>query len=218
VKVANGRAAVLNNQRTDSLLTTRYRPRRNKAKYKDTNDTALSKVAMTESKPAKLNPEPESTGTYFKSLIVWINKLIKHKRFIETRKRIKNGDNLYDLSSDEIGSLKTMGPWTFNIYESVLAVVPAHLFLKVMDFFFRLSVNTENRVVGNDPYSLALGTEKAKLLPSVEAFFTPFYWPVILLAITCGAKLIFVVAALFIFLEYLAVHYLAVIRVWARGF
>jgi hypothetical protein len=128
--------------------------------------------------------EPESTRAFFKNLFSWFDKATKWKRFRNTRWYIKRGERLFDLSADELSKLKVMGPWTFNVYETVVAAIPAQMLAKIVNFFFPYDPPPPQIPESLSLYQKALFRDINKLAPSVDNFFRPFLVPTLLLAIS----------------------------------
>lgn len=128
--------------------------------------------------------EPESTRAFFKGLFSWFDKATKYKRFRKTRQSIKQGERLFDLSADELTKLNVMGPWTFNIYETMLAAIPAQMVVTVLNFFFPYEPSSPQIPKSLSLYQQAFIRDYYKLAPSVHSYFKPLIVPTILLAVS----------------------------------
>lgn len=73
------------------------------------------------------NSEPDSPRAVVKEYFSWFEKITKWKRFRKTRECIKRGEDLFDLSDKELNEFDLMTPFKFNLYETVLAVLPAQI-------------------------------------------------------------------------------------------
>jgi hypothetical protein len=128
--------------------------------------------------------EPESTRVFFKGLFSWFDKLTKYKRFRKTRRYIKQGERLFDLSADELSKINAMGPWTFNIYQTMLSAIPAQVVATVLNFFFPYEPPSPQISNSLSLYQKAFLRDYYKLSPSVHNFFRPLIVPTILLAVS----------------------------------
>ena len=76
---------------------------------------------------------------------------------------MRNGQPLYRLTRDELHKRGLMGPWTFNLYEVVVAAVPTIVLLRILDFFTRGT----RSVVSLNPFESAMGRAGTMLGPLV---------------------------------------------------
>lgn len=128
--------------------------------------------------------EPESTRVFFKGLFSWFDKVTKYKRFRRTRQYIKQGKKLFDLPADELSKINAMGPWTFNIYQTMLAAIPAQIVATVLNFFFPYEPPLRQITKSLSPYQKEFIRDFDKLAPSVHNYFRPLIVPTILLAVS----------------------------------
>jgi hypothetical protein len=142
----------------------------------------IIKGITEEELPSSVEPEP--TRTFIKSLFSSFDKVTKWKRFRRTRRYVIKGEKLFDLTGEKLSKLKVMGPWTFNIYETVLVAIPSQILAKVVNFFSPYEDTLLPIPESSSLYEKATIQEINKLAPSVESFFTPLIAPTILLAIS----------------------------------
>jgi hypothetical protein len=131
----------------------------------------------------ELEKEPESTRVFFTSVFSWFDKATKYKRFRKTRRYIKEGKNLFDLSGEELSKLDAMGPWTFKMYETFLAALPSQILGAVLNFFmpYEPSPQTTGQL---SQYQEAFIRNYYKFAPSVDNFIRPGLIPLMLLAVS----------------------------------
>jgi len=65
------------------------------------------------------------------------------KSFIRTKRAISKGEPLFDYNKSQLEGNSYMGPWKFNLTESIFAVLPALAALNILTFLFPEEV-TEN--------------------------------------------------------------------------
>ena len=131
--------------------------------------------------PAEKDPEP--TRVFFTSVFSWFEKATKYKKFRKTRRYIKEGENLFDLSAEDLSKLQAMGPWTFKLYETFLAALPSQVLGVLLDFLIpykRLPPTNEQL----SQYQEAFIRNYYELAPSVDNFIRPGLIPVVLLAMS----------------------------------
>ncbi|HEY0795244.1 MAG TPA: hypothetical protein VGD64_05640, partial [Acidisarcina sp.] len=129
--------------------------------------------------PRELGPEPPLT--FFKELLGWFDKYSRLKRFMATRRAIRDGQILVDLSSEDLRRLDLMGPLRFNVYESTLAGVPSLLITACVGVLFPLEPKAVPFVDAQSDFARAFLIEVSKVTPSVFRTISPFVPPVILL-------------------------------------
>jgi len=83
-------------------------------------------------KPRSRRPLPDQP-----ELLKSLRKRVKDVHsFWRTRRAIRDGKLLYDYAKTDLESNGLMGPWTFNLAESVFVAIPALATSKVLSFLY----------------------------------------------------------------------------------
>jgi hypothetical protein len=111
----------------------------------------------------------------FKELWPWasdkIDRASKIIRFYRTRQKILNGEMLWNLSKDEIDSSKLLGPWQFNIFQSVLSALPVIVMTTIWGFLSPAVVGS--KPMDPDFLSPAAWEFARKLCPAISSLVLP---------------------------------------------
>ncbi len=126
-------------------------------------------------------PDPEPTWGYIKGLIGWLDEYTKFKKFLATRRAIRSGTPLVDLSTEELKAQNLMGPLTFNVYESTLAGLPSLVIALIIGALFPLEDTVIQRTGVESEFTKALVLEASRALPPVSKASSPFIAPLLLL-------------------------------------
>jgi len=124
---------------------------------------------------------PESPLTYFKELVGWFEKYTKLKKFLVTRKAIREGEVLVDLSADDLKQRDLMGPLSFNVYESTLAGLPSLLITTFVGILFPLVPKVVEPDGALSEFQRAFLVEVSNIAPAVVKTLSPFIPPLFLL-------------------------------------
>ncbi|MCP4580577.1 MAG: hypothetical protein GY839_03095 [candidate division Zixibacteria bacterium] len=65
----------------------------------------------------------------------WITNVLHLRTYFNMRKRIRGGEPLWELSGVQVRQQGLLGPWAFNLYESILATFPASIIIVVAKYF-----------------------------------------------------------------------------------
>lgn len=111
-----------------------------------------------------------------KSLRKPLDFLAEFRKFWKTKKAVKNGVPLYDWTPFQRKEGGFLGPWSFNIQETVFATLPAIVVVKVLDFLF------------GKPRIETLGFDQldrraqvfAEIVKSTDQFFNAFIAPTLI--------------------------------------
>lgn len=101
-------------------------------------------------------------------------KVNRLKRFLETKKAVKRGERLFEFTKPELRARNYMGPWEFNLTESVFAALPALAALKVLDFLY-------------PPHRVNYPNIATELSAEIMGWLAPILVPLSLLFIAKGA-------------------------------
>ena len=93
-------------------------------------------------------------------------------RFFRTRHAIHQGHTLYLFSQEEIEARGLLGPWLLNFYESILASLPAFIFLRITSIF----------------QSPVIEDEAVRIASEINNSLTPFLFPITFLLSSWAAS------------------------------
>ncbi len=121
-----------------------------------------------------------SANPFLKKLLEHEERFLRWRRFARTRSAFIRGEPLHDWPVAIRRERGVMGPWTFDLYESVLAATPAILVLKVLDFLKPPppgfgAPTAESFFAQAVPRTLREDT--ASIVPDVTSFLAPFWVP-----------------------------------------
>ena len=100
-----------------------------------------------------------------------INKL---KSFFKTKSAIINDERLFEYGKNKLVANGYMGPWQFNLTESVIATIPALAVLKILEFLFPAP-------------SQEAASELEQMIGSIVSWLEPFFIPLSLFIIAWSA-------------------------------
>jgi hypothetical protein len=98
-------------------------------------------------------------------------------RYEKTRTGVRNGVALYDYSKAQLAASDFMGPWTFNLTESILIGLPIIFLTKVFTFLWPY---TPPAPVRASPLAVAIG----EIFPGVLSFLQAILVPLTLTAVS----------------------------------
>jgi hypothetical protein len=130
-----------------------------------------------------LNPSsstPDSPRSIFKEYFSWIDQFTKWRKFRATRDCIKRGEDLFDLSDDELNQFGLMTPFKFNLYEAILAALPAQVAFKLFDFFLPDKVQSKEVEFGTS-FGRHMARDGDKLIDAISLLLFPLLPPLVLL-------------------------------------
>jgi hypothetical protein len=107
-------------------------------------------------------------------------------KYFHTRRLLNAGKPLYEYTPAELNAAGAMGPWTFNLTESVLASLPTVLLMKVITLLWPvgpLEYPGFFLLTGLSPMS-ELGKRMNEYAGSMSAGLEPFMVPLLLMLLT----------------------------------
>ena len=118
-------------------------------------------------------------------LIDELEHVTKFKKFMDTRKAILSGENVFDFSRKELEESGLMRPLVFNTYESVLAGMPGIILANVLSILQPVKGLIYRPLNPASPYSLQCAAVADSLLSAMQKFVDPVLPPLILLLNAC---------------------------------
>jgi hypothetical protein len=96
------------------------------------------------------------------------------RKYFHTRRLVRAQVPLHDYTPERLTGAGAMGPWTYNITESILASLPAALLAKAAAFFWPLPKRAEVEEIQT------IWQRAAELEPTISAAVQPFIFPFVL--------------------------------------
>lgn len=85
--------------------------------------------------PNLLPSDPETPRAVLKEYFPLAKFISKWRKYWNTRQSIKRGEDLFDLSDDQLKEFGLVPPLKFNWYEVFFAAIPAQIIITVFNFF-----------------------------------------------------------------------------------
>ena len=122
----------------------------------------------------KANAQPEPPVEYFKNLLRW-GDWVKVRQYFQTRRAVLDGENLVDLSIEQIQVRGFMGPLTFNMWQTTLAAVPGIAVGWLVAVLF--ANHAEQPLVNMPGMTSEMTAEIASIESAIDRFLVPFQVP-----------------------------------------